>query len=453
MLGYPEDASTRTAVLRVDRIDPSPVENSGSSLLTTTDNDPASLQAAAELAYQHGQNYDAYLILEAGRHLFFSADRQGVLSFERWWNCAYVMGGLVASPEHQPELLRQFLTHAQKQGWNLYFFNIPPEQAHIFRSAGCEVSKVGEEAVIDLRDTTWGGKGFAWVRQQENNCVKTGMTFREVHFDGMSEADRTALKAELAEVSREHIGDTVYNRELGMMVGAFDLDRMFRKRLFVAECGGHVQAFLVALPSQDGHVWNAETFRKRLTAARGVIAYMIIQAGRLLQRENIAYLSLGQCPAVRCGEGDHSESPLVQGSIQFWWSTLNLFYDVHRLYHFKSRFRPQYRECFIAASPKCRVIPIVIFLYKWGIIWPDWMRVPRQTVRRLKKWFHREKLADPAQEAHVRLAELQLTHERAARVDLVPMKAADRSNTNNGSNGKPHLALNPHNAAIPLTAE
>lgn len=453
MLGYPDEIATRTSVLRVDRIESNRAETIGSSHFTTTDSDPESLQAAAELAYKHGQNYDAYLILEAGRHLFFTAQRQGVLSFERWWNCVYVMGGLVAAREHQPELLQQFLAHARQNRWNVSFFNIPPEQAHLFRAAGCEVSKIGEEALIDLRETTWGGKGLAWVRQQENNCLKSGMRFREIHLDRMSEVERSALKTELAAVSQEHISDTVYNRELGMMVGTFDLERLFRKRLFVAECDGQVKAFLVALPSQDGHVWNAETFRKRLTAPRGVIAYMIIQAGRLLQRENIAYLSLGQCPAVRCGEGDQSDSNLVQGSIQFWWSTLNLFYDVHRLYHFKSRFRPQYRECFIAASPKCRVIPIVVFLYKWGIIWPDWLRVPRQTIRRLKKWFHREKLADPGQEVHVRLTELQLTRELSAKADLVPMKASERAVANSVSNGKPHLTLNPQTAVIPLAAE
>jgi hypothetical protein len=95
--------------------------------------------------------------------------------------------------------------------------------------------------------------------------------------------------------------------------------------------------------------------------------------------------------------------------MNIWWTTANWFYDSRRLYHFKSRFRPMYRECFIAALPGCRFIPMFMFGLKWGVILPDFLRLPRHMFRRGLKWFHPEKLADPNTEKYVRIESLSLT--------------------------------------------
>jgi phosphatidylglycerol lysyltransferase len=366
------------------------------------------LSLAEQLVFGHGEAYDSYLILERDRQFFFSADRTGVISFESWRNNIYVVGGLIATKENRGALLREFMNFAQTKNWKLHFLNIMAGDVALFRDHGFELSKTGEEPLVDLRTATWAGKDFAWVRQQENMCAKAGVQFREVEASLLTSEARGSLGRQLKEVSDLHVGQTVYARELGLMVGKFDVEQMFRKRLFVAERDGVVEAFVVSTPSHGGQVWSVETFRRRPESPKGVITFLIVRMARQMKAEGVSYLSLCQCPAVRCNTGSLAESTLITRSMNLWWTTCPWFYDARRLYHFKSRFRPMYRECYIAASPRATFIPMFMFGMKWGVIWPNWLKVPGHMFRRMRKLFHREKLADPAEEKFVRIESLDL---------------------------------------------
>jgi phosphatidylglycerol lysyltransferase len=366
--------------------------------------DPARLQRAEQLAFQYGEAYDSYLLLQDGLSYFFSSDGNGVVGFTRWNRHLYVVGGLLASPESRSFLLNEFLEFARRNRLEASFLNTMKPDVDFFRDHGFAVSKVGEEPVIDLQTTTWAGKDFAWVRRQVHYCERHGVTFREVDADRAQSDELELVRRELEEVSSLHVCDTVYGRELSVMVGKLDLDAMFRRRLFIGSRQGRIEAFVIATPSYDGQMWSVETFRRRPDATRGIITYLIYEIARTLQAENVPAMSLCQVPALRVKQGTPSDSRFVVNGLDFWYRRLPWFYDVPRLYHFKSRFRPSYRECFIATYPKSRCIPLLALFFKWGIIWPSFARLPMQMLRRIRKWSHVEKLADPKDE-HVRLIE------------------------------------------------
>jgi phosphatidylglycerol lysyltransferase len=225
--------------------------------------------------------------------------------------------------------------------------------------------------------------------------------FEEVIPDASCPTYRDKIAPEILEVSGEHLSDTVYGRELSMMVGRLDPLSMFRKRLFVAKKDGRIEAFVIANPGRDGDLWSVETYRKRVNATRGVIAFLITQIARRLRSEGVTLLSLCQVPTLRVKCGSRSDSSFVTSGLEFWWKWLPWFYDPPRQYHFKSRFRPQYRECFIATYPKTRIAPMLAFFFKWGVIVPDLKRLPMQMLRRMAKWKNRERLADPASEPYL----------------------------------------------------
>jgi hypothetical protein len=80
-----------------------------------------------------------------------------------------------------------------------------------------------------------------------------------------------------------------------------------------------------------------------------------MHALRTMQAEGVGYASLSLCPFLRCTPvaGD---SKIYRYVANFWWRRLSAIYDMPGLFHFKSRFRPDYREMFIAApaSPSAR---------------------------------------------------------------------------------------------------
>jgi phosphatidylglycerol lysyltransferase len=354
------------------------------------------LALAERLAFEQGEGYDSYLLLESGRQYFFGRGDCGVVGFSTWRNHAYVVGGLLAPPACKRLLLADFLDFARRNRLEVSFLNVLATDLEVFRERGFQVSKVGEEPIIDLDVATWQGGDFAWVRRQENFCVRQRVRCAEVDAPALP-----GLAAELHEVSHEHLGDTVYNRELSLMVGRVDLEHLYRKRVFVARREGRVEAFVVAAPARSGQLWAVETFRRRPNATRGVIPFLILQIARQLRDEGVRVLSLCQVPALRVHVGTPSDSRLVVNGLRFWWNWLPWFYDPPRLYHFKSRFRPQYRECFIATYPRSRFVPLFAFFFKWGVIWPSFARLPQQMLRRMRKWGHSERLADPDTESYV----------------------------------------------------
>ncbi len=353
------------------------------------------------LAFREGEAYDSYLALERDLNYFFDSSGRGVVAFNRWKNHLFVVGGLLAEKSRRHRLLAEFLEFAELNRCELSILNILGQDVDAYRRAGFEVSKVGEEPVVPLGNGPWRGADYAWVRRQENFCSRNGVTFEEIVPDADCPTYRDVIAPEILEVSRAHLEDTVYGRELSMMVGRLEPLAMFRKRLFVARREGRIEAFVIANPGCNGDLWAVETYRKRPDSTRGVIAFLIAQVARQLQTEGVELLSLCQVPTLRVTVGTASDSRFVSNGLNFWWKYLPWFYDPPRQYHFKSRFRPQYREVFVANYPTTRVMPMLAFFFKWGVIVPDFKKLPMQMLRRMAKWKNPERLADPREEQYV----------------------------------------------------
>ncbi len=328
------------------------------------------LQTAERLAFDHGETYDSYLFLEDERHYFFSSEDRGFVSFAQWRRHVFVLGGLIAAAEDRPQLLREFMECVARNHWEVTFFNVVSADIPLFQDSGFELTKIGEEPLMDLQLATWRGKEFSWVRRQENHCIRERVHFREVQPEQSPQEYRDTIVPQLSEISDQHVRETVFGRELSLMVSRFDPYSLHRKRLFVAEREGRIEAFVIATPSAGGEVWATEMYRRRPDATRGVIPYLILQVSRTLKDEGVPFLSLCLVPGLHCQTRSDGNG-LVKLYMRMWWSRLPWWYDPRRVYHFKSRFRPAYRECFVAAFPRCRMQSMAAFHLKWGGVVPD----------------------------------------------------------------------------------
>ena len=155
------------------------------------------------------------------------------------------------------------MSFAREKGWSIVFFNIPRSQTAFFKTHGFQMTKCGEEPIIQLANTDWRGKQYEWLRRQENYCKKHGLEFAELDNDPNDEEYRDRIVPELEEISRLHLGETLHQREMRFFVGQFRPLDMRRRRLFVARQDGQLVAFLVCTPGLDGDFWAIETYRRR----------------------------------------------------------------------------------------------------------------------------------------------------------------------------------------------
>jgi phosphatidylglycerol lysyltransferase len=369
-----------------------------------------------QLAIDHGDTYASYLITEPDREYFWAADRQGVVGFRRRGRYLTVADGLLAAPDDRSQLLADFLAFTQANRWHVTFVNVPRNEINVFRNLGCQVSKCGEEPVVRLQRTTWKGKDWEWVRRQENYCKRQGAEFREVTHQIDDSEYRETIAPQLEQISNEHVASTLHRREMKFFVSQFNPADLRDRRLFIAEEQGRVTAFIVCNPGLGGDMWAVEVYRRRHDAIRGVVPSLMMHAMRMMQAEGVNYFSLSLVPFVRCTPvaGD---SPMFRKVVNFWWRFLNPIYDVHGLFHFKSRFRPDYREMFVAANPPLSVRSLVSLSITWELFHFNPLRLLVRSVRQRGN-SERRSLVTPHRAGECLLRDLRPKAPRAAELVL-----------------------------------
>ncbi len=366
---------------------------------------PAEIHEQLErLAFRWGESYDAYLVTETGHDYFFSHDRSGAVGFQRWGRHLQIVGGLLAPPERRSQLLGEFIEFAERRRWSLAFFNVNRVSGKLFREHGFELSKIGEEPIVRLDETDWHGKSYEWLRRQENYCARQGMVVREIVGD-LESAEYRAMIPELEAISREHIGGTVHGRELECFVGRFEPRALGRRRLFVAESSERIEAFVVLNPCLAGSMWATEIYRKRRDAVRGAVPFAMLRIFRQLQAEGVPYASLSGVPWLRCHLRVAVDSWKVRGGGLHSWEWAGPAFDVHGMYPYKSRFRPHWRELYLAARPAVSWGAMVALLMRWKVFHVNPLRVALHWLRRKRD---RQPLAEPPWRAEQLIRELRL---------------------------------------------
>jgi phosphatidylglycerol lysyltransferase len=316
---------------------------------------PASAAARLEhCAFAYGASYDSYLVTEGGREYFFSTARRGVVGFRRQGRDVQVVGGLLAADADREDLLNELVEFVRSRRWRLTFFGVGRNDFKQFRDHGFQITKWGEEPIVLLDETEWKGAAYEWLRRQEKGCQKSGLTFREVDLAAESADYAQRIAPELEQISQEHLAGTIHRREMKFFVGQFEPHALGRRRLFVVESAERIECFVVLNPCLAGAMWAIELFRKRSDAVRGSLPFGMLQAMRQLQAEKVPYVSLSLIPFLRSNAKVAGDSFLMRAVSHCMWRFGAALYDAPGMYHFKSRFRPHWREMYVASLPVAR---------------------------------------------------------------------------------------------------
>ena len=332
-------------------------------------------------AREFGDTYASYLATESDREYFWASGHYGVVAFRRFGRYLNVADGLLADPAQREPLLAEFLAFAGQNNWVTSFMNVPRNEINIFRRQGCQVTKCGEEALVQLDRTDWQGKDASWLRRQENYCRRQGVEVCEVDPDPADAVYRDEVVPQLEEISDEYLLSTLHQGEMQFFVSKFLAHGLTGRRLFVARHDSRIIGFIVCNPGLDGNFWAVEVYRQKPHAVRGVIPCIIMHAMREMKEEGVQYFSLSLAPFLRCNAvaGDSKVFRFVANT---WWRYLNPIFDVQGIFHFKSRFRPDYREMYLAASPGVTIRSLLVIAFLWKLFHFNPLRLLRRSWRK-----------------------------------------------------------------------
>jgi len=320
-------------------------------------------------AFEHATSAESYDIVISNGSYLETPCKKGVISVlphGRFWHAS---GSLMAPDEFKPEMVRWLKRVCESQKKTLAVYSVGVDEAPLFVDAGFEVSKFGEEPILDLGAIAWRCKEFEWVRRQTNFCLRAGLEVVEVAV----EAERRAVGDELIEIMHEDLKLRTYPKPLRLLEGQFDPLLLLRRRLFVARSRstGRIEGFLACSPMHNGNAWAFETYRKRQDAPRGTIPFLFRDVIDRLQAEGVRSVSLCLVP----GRGlqinaKPPSSKMASFAMSLWYKRLNFLFNTKGQDYFKSRFRPRYVNRYICVTPNTTVRSMVSFLVATGGIKP-----------------------------------------------------------------------------------
>lgn len=277
-------------------------------------------------AFEHATSAESYDIVISNGSFLQTPCKKGlvsVLQHGRYW---HIPGALIAPDELKPEMVRWLKQVSEAQNTTLAAYSIGAEDAQLFIEAGYEVSKFGEEPLLDLGEITWQGKEFEWVRRQTNFCRRAGLEVVEVR----DESERLAMAGELIQIMLEDLKPRTYPQPLRLLEGQFDPALLFRRRLFLARstASGRTEGFIACSPMQNGQEWAFETYRKRSDAPRGTVPFLFRDVIDRLQAEGVSTVSLCLVPGRGMDEKTNTPSHwMATFALSLWYKRLNFLFN------------------------------------------------------------------------------------------------------------------------------
>ncbi len=356
-------------------------------------------QSLEQFVFEHGQYFDSYLATEPDRLYFFSTRQRGLISYVRRGRYALVGGGLIAPESHKDELLGQFVEHVKRHNLHVAFHNIGDEDLPVYRKHGFQVTKWGEEPVVDLGSCTWGGKPFEWVRRQTNFCQRHGLAAFEVRPEELEPEQWARTLAEVLEVAAESLSRKPQAEEMKFFEGRIDTHDLGLRRLFIARSShgaGRIEGFVVCNPILGGTKWATELYRHRLDSVRGTVAFLFHHILQQLQAEGVRQVPMCLDPGRGLETPMPGDSFLIRGGLHYGSKYLGGIFDFAGVQHFKSRFRPRYENRYVCALPKVSFGSVIAFLRVFGVFNLNLGNVARIMVERARKRVARKTLSDNA---------------------------------------------------------
>lgn len=346
--------------------------------------------------FQHGEYFDSYLATEPGRQEFWSSDGRGLISYTRRGRYILVCGGVIAPDETKARLLSEFRDFADSQTATITFHNIGDFELPMYRELGFQITKWGEEPIIDLGSCDWKGKAFEWVRRQTNYCLRNGVRAFEVpHAELTSEQWQRTL-GEMQEVAAESLSEKSQRTEMRFFEGNISDHEVGLRRVFIArsdEGMGRIEGFVICNPIRGGTVWATELYRRRMDAVRGTMAFLFHYVEQQMQKEGVQQLNLCLDPALRCSKKLPGDSWLIRLGMTWGEAGLGFVFDVAGIRHFKSRFRPRYENRYCCVYPKASIRSVFAFLIVSGVFNVSIPKLIRNLYQRIRKSGARSTLA------------------------------------------------------------
>lgn len=313
---------------------------------------PGERRRAKAIVEQYGRSSLARFTLLDDKAYYFSPSGRSVIAYVAKRRGAIALGDAIGPLEDRHEVIIGFQQFCKRNDWYPAFYQTLPDDLDFYKSLGFKVLKIGEEAIVDLKNFTLKGKANQNFRTALNRLSKVG---HEVKFYQPPIADD--LLRELKTVSDEWL-QTMQGSEKRFSVGWFNEPYLRECEIALVETpDGEISAFANVVPEYQSNAITIDLMRHRKSVEPGTMDCLFISMFQHFKDKGYDGFNLGL--SALSGVGETEKSRRLEKILHYLYEHLNRFYNFQGLHKYKEKFRPRWEPRYLV-YPSLAALPDVV---------------------------------------------------------------------------------------------
>lgn len=317
---------------------------------------PPELQRVRALVLRHGWNSTAYQILNPGISHWFSSARDAVLGFVEHHGVRIVAGAPVCEQVRLAEVVAEFETASAKVAQRVCYFCAESRLENVLRdSAQHSMVVLGAQPAWQPQQWPRAFERHPSLKAQLNRARNKTVTVNEWP------VERASRAPDLLRCLHEWLATRSFPT-LHFLIEPMTLERLYDRRIFVAERQDEIVGFVVASPVPRRQGWLIEQIIRGRGAVNGTSELMIDTAIRTLATDGSEFVTLGLSPLSRRALAEWQPNPLWLRVVLGWVRAHGRrFYNFDGLDAFKSKFQPERWEPIFAIANEAHFSPLTLY--------------------------------------------------------------------------------------------
>jgi phosphatidylglycerol lysyltransferase len=293
----------------------------------------------------------ANLALLGDKALMFSESGNAFIMYGNEGRSWVAMGEPIGLEEEKTELAWRFHEICSRNGGWTVFYEVEPENLHLYLDLGLSLLKLGEEARVPLATFSLEGSANKDLRHTQRKLEKEGCLFEVIPREGVP-----SLLPDLKQVSDAWLAEK-NAREKGFSLGFFDAEYVKWFPVGVVRKDGKIVAFANMWQGAEKEELSIDLMRYLTDAPHNVMEYLFVQLLLWGKREGYLWFNLGMAPLS--GLEGRELAPLWNRVGAFIFRHGEHFYNFQGLRQYKEKFGPKWRPRYIA-SPGGLALPRIL---------------------------------------------------------------------------------------------
>lgn len=281
----------------------------------------------------------AYFHLLGDKAWFIADDRRSFIGCKVVGTTAVALGDPIGEPLSCRRAVAGFVGLCELNGWTPALHQVVADTSGALASAGLKLLKIGEEAIVDVRQWSEEAKEYKQLRSALRRVARAGLEVAELPQpidDDTMAALRHVSDAWLAEGN---------HRERTFTLGQFDPAYLRATTVLVVRerDGGRIVAFANVLPRYRSGIGNFDLMRRLPDAPNGVMEFLFVALIHRFRHEGCTGMTLGLAPMANIrGDG------VVERALRLLYVQGSRVFNYQGLHRFKDKWHPGWEPRYLA---------------------------------------------------------------------------------------------------------